>query len=163
MAFYDSMKDRVRGEDEDEDDNKGAKGKKGGTMPFEELKKSAEEVEDEQDEEPDNTEIEDLSSASSNDYADPSSIELGEDDEPQAGRQTKEATSTGDMQERSKTVDKEVELHDDGSVEKPDVATEDSAQESGSGSELGVLREIREQNQTIIRLLRGIKKGLDRG
>lgn len=148
MKFYDSVKDRVKDETEDTED------KKGGKVAFEELKRNAEKSE-RVEEEPDDTEIEDLTAGAggSTEYGDPSSIELKDDDEPpQAGNFA---------EEEPKNASEEVELQEDGSVEGPSKPTVEETRSGGSEDHVTLLRDIRDQNRTIIGLLRGIKRGLD--
>jgi len=100
MAFYNNVKDRVRDQNTDStgDDTDDSEGD---TVAFDELIKKAQEQDDndEKEQQDDDTEIEDFSGGTKDtgDYGDPSSIELNEDGDPQAGRQdTTESNETED-------------------------------------------------------------------
>jgi hypothetical protein len=185
MAFYDNVKDRVRdqntestGEGDDTDDSEGD------NVAFDELIKNAQEQDDndEEEQQEDDTEIEDFSGGSpdSGDYGDPSSIELNEDDEPQAGRQGNNKSETTEAQASTtespspepqdgandstqatpdEEPESEVELHQDGSVGDPGSEPEETVEREES--ELTVLQEIRNQNEQMLGLLRAIKKDLE--
>lgn len=159
MSFYNSVKDRVRDEDTDETENEN---EQGGTMAFDELVKKAEQQDDgdEEEEEQDDTEIEDFSNGGgtgSDDYGDPSTIELNEETEPQAGDGST-AEETGSSTNKS---DSEVEIHSDGSVTTPgekDDAVESSPDVDADEDVVALLQELRNQNDQIISVLRDIRE-----
>ncbi|MDY6777629.1 MAG: hypothetical protein SVU32_03120 [Candidatus Nanohaloarchaea archaeon] len=150
-SFFDNVKDRVRNEQgESRGQQSGEQGSGGNNM--DRLIENAEQNDVDQDEqEADETEIEDLTGQENKEYGDPSEIELNETSEPQAGRQNDDTDSSG------QDGDDMVEIHEDGTVGEP--GDEEESQET-AGDQTELLREIRDQNTTIIELLRSIERKL---
>jgi hypothetical protein len=181
MKFYNRVKDEVQDNGPQEDG--------GGNVAFDELKKNAEEN-DVEDEEPDDTEIEDLTGSGTNkEYGDPSKIELNEDTKSQAGRaaaasgddsgeadrsrqqsqnsqddSTSSSRRSGQRQQDEDDEDgSEVALTPDGHVRDPGEEPDDEDDNHPSDeTQKEILEDMREQNEHIINLLRGIKRSLDR-
>ena len=184
MAFYDSVKDKVRSSSEGGSKKEEDKEKKRGDkkVAFEQLKKNSKDRKKNLEPE-DDSKIEDLSkgglSSGKGDYGDLSSIELKEDAVSQAGKPGSVETNTSegtkgirdgvgrkvefskDSEDVEKTSEsgsgpKEVLLTADGGVKDP---AEEDVETAGS-TEIGLLRDIREQNSEIIEILRDIRNSL---
>lgn len=180
MKFYNRVKDEIQDDAPEEDG--------GGNVAFDELKKNADKN-DVEDEEPDDTEIEDLTGSGTNkEYGDPSKIELNEDTRSQAGRaaasggdegqseqsrqqsqdsQDDSSSSSGRSGQRQQEEDdedgSEVALTPDGHVREPGEEPEEDGDDHPSDeTQKEILEDMREQNEHIINLLRGIKRSLDR-
>lgn len=213
MSFYDNVKDDVRkdartdAETEQTDGSDDGPATEDGNVAFDELISNAQEAdedeEEEQQQQQDDTEIENFSDGaggSSEDYGDPSSIEINEDAPAQAVREDDDGQQEqqddrsqqqdrGDGSDRSQSgqttagpddsggqrqetaasshqttdapdADEEVEIHSDGSVGAPgDEPDEEPAFDRDDDLE-AVLADIREQNRTMIELLRSIERNL---
>lgn len=140
MGFYDSVKDRVRSQENTGEGDDAAKEDE--AMPFDHLKKQAGEQDDpEEDGQPrSDTDIEVLASGERVDTPEPSPSAGGEDAQ-QAASGTAEETATRTVQEQQEP--------------------ETRPAADGAGELVGVLRNIEEQNAEILTVLRGIKRSLD--
>ena len=164
MAFYDSVKDRVRkdGSDDESKDENDNESKGEGKVAFDQL------IEDSKDRkrdlEPESEDsIEDFTGGggrSKEDYGDLSSIEMKDDSSPQAGRdsgngsrnQSSKATNKRQQNSSSNNSnEEEVMLTASGDVKNP----EEDAGDAGS-TEKALLRQIRDQNREILEVLRSI-------
>ncbi len=186
MAFYDSVKDKVRKSSEEDQvensDEDTAEQRRGDEkVAFEQLKENSKDRETDLEPEDEST-IEDLSSgglsSGKEDYGDLSSIEIGDRGNSQAGKHIKkeepteskiggsensrhqvgikDSSSTDKKEDSSESSPKEVLLTADGTVEDP----EDKDMGEAGNTEVGLLRDIRDQNSEIIDLLREIRNSL---
>lgn len=179
MAFYDIVKDRVKNEGKEVAEGDDGKDKKKGDekVAFDQLIKDSKDRKRDLEPEDEDT-IEDFSGKNgggrSGDYGDLSKIEMGSNSSPQAGKTSEKTSKEGtkgvkkSMREKvgishgsgktsPENSEEEVMLTAGGEVKNPE---EESAEEAGS-TEKALLRQIRDQNREVVKLLRSIDSKLD--
>lgn len=145
MGFYDSVKDRVRSEEESRADRSAEDaGKEDDAMPFDHLKKQAGAEEDADEETRQDDDIEVLASGERVDATRSPQDSAPADDAQPAGTTAANAeeTATRTVQEQQSAI-------------RPHPGGE------GQDALISVLRNIEEQNADILNVLRGIKRSLD--
>lgn len=180
MKFYDSVKSSIREEAEDEDTDKPDKGdghENGDSMPFDELKKGAQDAQ----EEPETGE-----DTSPNRAGDDTEIEVLTENglEKESSRSSAEAGSTTTQQEQSHGHNADSgpkeQSHSSPQRTEPQSGTRPAQQRqkeqqpgntgdaqaggptSGAEEQVEVLRRIEQQNKEMIELMKGIKRSLER-